>query len=104
MRCYKKPVEVCGQDRKWPVEQYWSPATPKLTGDWHCECGALLRLAEDTCWRCYKPKPDPKRFDAESIIERMCRAYWPAWDRMRPDNQRKWRAKMHAVLAVVKES
>lgn len=53
---------------------------------------------------CGQARRDPPAFDVSTIIERMCRAYWPSWDRMRPDHQRKWRAKMHAVLDVVKDA
>lgn len=31
-------------------------------------------------------------------IEAACRAHWPTWDRMRPDNQRAWRVKMTEAL------
>lgn len=34
----------------------------------------------------------------DETLERMCRAHWPTWDRMRPDHQRKWREKMKAAL------
>jgi hypothetical protein len=34
----------------------------------------------------------------DATLERMCRAHWPTWDRMRPDHQRKWRAKMKAAM------
>lgn len=34
----------------------------------------------------------------DATVERMCKAHWPSWDRMRPDHQRKWRTKMKAAL------
>ena len=34
----------------------------------------------------------------DETLERMCRAHWPTWDRMRLDHQRKWRAKMKAAM------
>lgn len=38
-----------------------------------------------------------KTSDAE--LDAACRAHWPSWDRMRPDNARVWRTKMQAALA-----
>jgi len=37
----------------------------------------------------------------DAAVERACRAHWPTWDRMRPDHQRKWRAKMADALAAI---
>lgn len=34
-------------------------------------------------------------------IEKVCKAHWPSWDRMRPDHQRAWREKMRAALTAV---
>lgn len=34
----------------------------------------------------------------DETVERMCRAHWPTWDRMRADHQRKWRGKMKVAL------
>lgn len=34
----------------------------------------------------------------DEAIERACKAHWPTWGRMRPDHQRKWRAKMEDAL------
>lgn len=35
---------------------------------------------------------------SDGELEAACRAHWPSWDRMRPDNARAWRAKIHAAL------
>lgn len=39
----------------------------------------------------------PSLFD--KAVDAACRAHWPTWDRMRPDHQRKWRAKMAMAVA-----
>ncbi|MGF6996683.1 hypothetical protein [Paraburkholderia sp. GAS32] len=47
----------------------------------------------------YKRNPRPVLVTVNAqAVERACKAHWPSWDRMRPDHQRKWRAKMEAAL------
>src|SRR5262249_43811235 len=44
-----------------------------------------------------QPRPVLVMLNDESL-ERVCRAHWPSWERMRPDHQREWRAKMKTAL------
>jgi hypothetical protein len=47
----------------------------------------------------YKQKPRPVLITVNAeAVERACKAHWPSWERMRPDHQRKWRAKMETAL------
>lgn len=39
-----------------------------------------------------------RQIDAD-MVERACRAHWPSFDRMRPDNAAEKRVKMQAALA-----
>lgn len=56
-----------------------STASAALAARWPVRQPVLVMLNDDT-------------------LERLCRAHWPTWDRMRPDHQRKWREKMRGAL------
>lgn len=58
----------------------------------HCsKCGQLRSHTN------HAPEPDPMPL-APDAVDRALRAHWPSFDRMRPDHQREWRAKMEAAL------
>lgn len=56
------------------------------------ELAALAAAADTALNASATAAPEPLPLDAA------CRAHWPSWDRMRPDNARKWREKMRAAL------
>lgn len=59
--------------------EQWNPSKAEVIYGWPFSAPVLVVMDDNT-------------------VEKMCRAHWPSWDRMRPDIQRKWRQKMKTAL------
>lgn len=82
----------CEQSKTAKKINHHPPAT---AGNQHHKGRRMDRQLIDA----YKRNPRPQLVTVNAgAIERACRAHWPTWDRMRPDHQRKWRAKMETAL------